>query len=396
MFLFCYYSYEVSKPTSFETEIEDDFFLPPELLEKIVSYLDGRTLLQFKLLSKTCKDIVNNALRYNKLWKQICLEEIPKKYFITLLSKRYDTFIPLDSLSESQYEELYKSWIRWQNNVFNITTIGQHNFLGNEIVKNIICNKRDVMVILSNCTAKFSLLKNQNMSDSYTVKDNKLESNLPYTLMMLNPWPQISEENEEQNIFITCCQKYSNVCPLHNTDRKVHDGSLSRYYIGKLIDVDTSVYTNVCCWVRSLWYEWHSNDTPDIVNGHYCQKLHNTIFTSVIHGLIVSQTPTNCIVVHDIFQNTCVTLCPWMDHKYIGATALYIYTNILFIGTQNGYLLGYRLRCWDDLFNLKHESMFLEIQLNLGQIVKIDIMDYKDIKAIVVTSKTSICWLKVN
>lgn len=395
MFLLCYYSNEVSRPTN-TSEIDYDLCLPPELMEKIVCYLDGRTLLQFKLLSKTCTDIANNALRYNKLWKRICLKEIPKRYFIILLSKHCDTFTPLDSLTESQYEELYKSWILWQSTVLNVTCIGQHNFLDNGMVKNVICNKRDVMLVLSNGTTKFSLLKNQKTTNSYTVKDNTFEPNLPYTLTTLNPWPQISEVNNEPDLFITCCQKYSNVCPLHNTGRKIHDGSLSRYYIGKLIDVDTSVYTNVCCWVRSLWYEWHSNDTPDIVNGHYCQKLHNTIFTSVIHGLIVSQTPTNCIVVHEMFNNTCITLCPWMDHKYIEATALYIYTDILFIGTQNSYLLAYRLRCWDDLFNLKHENMFLEMQLGLGQIIKINIMDYKDIKAIVVASKSSICWLKVN
>lgn len=364
-------------------------------MEKIVCYLDGRTLLQFKLLSKTCYNIASNALRFNKLWKKICLTEIPKKYFITLFNKHFDKFTSLYLLSENEYEKLYKHWLQWQSSVFNVKRIGQHHFLGYDVINKVICHKHDVMVVFSSLTSVFSLLKNLK-EENYVIKNNGLKPRYPGMLIILNPRPETTESNAEQNQYMTCNQKYCNRCPLHSIAYQVHDGNFESKPIGKLIDVDTNIYTNVCCWVRESWYEWHSNDASNVVNGHYCQKLINTIYTSVVHGVIISLSPGNRIVVHDIYKNSCTTIHSWLDRKYVRATALYIYTDILFVGTQNSYLLAYRLQSWDDLIHPKKKNMLLEIKLHIGKIEKIDIMDYKNVKAVIVASTLSIYWLKVN
>lgn len=364
-------------------------------MEKIVYYLDGITLLKFKLLSKTCNDIVKNVLRYNDIWKKICLTEIPNKYLIDLLNKQFNRYISFDSLSEIQYERLYKCWIRWQRSVFNVTCIGEQNFLCLEEIKQVICCKLDVLVVFSNHMCQFSLIKNENKSGNYIIKENKSEIRKPLTLAMLNPKPQTNNDSEEHDLFIYCHQNNSNICPLHNTVDKIHDGNMKGYNIDKLIDVDTNIYINECCWVRETWYEWHSNIKSNIT-GHHCQKLNRTMFTSIIHGVIIGQIHRNSIVFHNVYKNLCITVHSWLYHKYIEATAVYIYANILFIGTQNGYLLAYRLHCWNNLMNLKKEDMLLEARLNIGQIIRLDIMDINNIQAIIVATTASIFWIKLN
>jgi len=101
--------------------------LAPEIIERIVCHLYGRTLLKLKTLSKTCYDIVSTVVRLNKLWKKTCFEEIPNKYLIEVLVKSVDrlirysnlislsTFLTkiLESLTENQCVALYKKWLKW-------------------------------------------------------------------------------------------------------------------------------------------------------------------------------------------------------------------------------------------------------------------------------------------
>lgn len=377
-------------------ETNNTFYLPPEIMEKIICNFDGNTLLKFKSLSSVCTDIANNAMLYNNLWKKICLKEIPKNYFIELLNKHFNTFIPYGSLSEIQYEGLYKHWEQWQNPAFKTTRIGQQDFLGFDKINKIICHKFDVMVIFTKSIYTFTLIKDEKkMENDYVIKENKSELSQPHTFVMLNPRPQTIREGEELNFYITCCLKRLNLCPLHNMVNKIHDGNTRGHYIGKLIDVDTNVYVNACCWVRETWFEWHSHFNTNIINGHHCQKLSNTMYTSVVHGIIIGRINTNNIIVHNIYKDLCLTLNSWMHYKYIGATAVYIYLNILFIGTQNGYLLAYRLHSWDDLINLKEKNILLESKLDIGPIVKLDIMDCENIRAIIVASSSNVLWIKV-
>lgn len=365
-------------------------------MEKIVCHLDGRSLLKFKLLSKACYVIANNAIRYNKLWKKICFNEIPKKYFIDLLNKNFNgTFVQFDSFSELQCERFYKNWLQWQCSVLNTTCIGERNMLCLDEVNQIICNKFDVMVILSNNLNEFSLIKNE--AGRYIVIEKLLDLRQPNTIVILNPHQyHLNGENGSLGPYITLRQNNGiNMCPLHNNYKQIHDGSLRSQVIGKLIDVNFNVYVNACCWVRETYYEYHPGITQNI-NKHFCNKLYGTMYTSVVHGVIVGYTSSNSIVIHNIHNNICITINSWLNQKYIGASALYIYTNTLFIGSKNGYLLAYRLRCWDDLINLKDENLLLETKLNIGRIVKLDIIDFENVKVIIVVSKSRILWIKIN
>jgi hypothetical protein len=379
-----------------QTKKLHDVYLPPELMEKIVCYFDGETLLKFKQLSKTCAKIANNALRYNKLWKTICHHEIPKKYLIDLFTKQCDKNVPFDLLSTAHYETAYKKWLQWQNPDFKITYLGQHDFLGLNGVVKIICHNLDVMVVFTNLMSTFTITKNTISGEYYVLSGYSRMCKLN-TLEVLNPRPEIiDQETEEDDIFISCRENLSNFCPLHNAVNEIHDGIIREHYTGRLVDVDMNVYTNVCCWVRETWYEWHSNNNSKAIKGHLCPHLSILLFTSVIHGLIISRNQVNSILIHEIYKNSCIMAPEWLKNKYSGASAVYMYTNILFVGTLNGYLLAYRLHCMDDLINLKDKNLLLEVKLNIGQINMFDIVDFDDIKAIVVASTKSVLWIKIN
>ncbi|XP_022177714.1 uncharacterized protein LOC111038790 [Myzus persicae] len=385
---------DISKQVN-ETENVREVYLPPEVLEKIVCYFDGETLVKFKRLSKTCHDITTNALRFNKLWKKICYQEIPKKYLIDLLTKQFDSNIPFDLLTDVHYEMAYKKWLEWQNPNFKISRIAQHNFLGLNGVDKIICHKLDVMIVFSNFMYMFSLTKNQNTGD-YDLRTANIEDCKLNTIVVLNPRPTTNQETGEDNTFIECREEHSNVCPLHNTVKVVHDGIRREHYTGKLVDVDMCAYTNVCCWVRETWYEWHSNTNSKAIKGHLCPHLSYLLFTSVVHGLIISRNQVNSILIHGIYKNSCIMASSWLKKKYSGASAIYLYTNILFVGTLNGFLLAYRLHCMDDLINLKDENILLEVKLDIGQITMFDIIDFEDLKALVVASVSTVLWIKIN
>lgn len=388
--------YSVEGPKEvYQMEYNNKFYFPPEIMEKIICNFDGKTLLKYKSLSSVCNDIANNATRYYNPWNKICLKEIPKNYFVELLNKHFSTFVPYESLSEIQYERLYKHWDQWQSTAFNVTRIGQQDFLGLDKIKKIICHKFDVMIVFTRAIYTFTLIKNEEKTKcDYVLKEKKSELSQPHTMVMLNPRPQTIREGEELNLLITCFQQKLNLCPLHVAN--LHDGNNRGHYIGQLIDVDTNIYANACCWVRETWFEWHSHFSTSTINGHHCRKLANTMFTSVVHGINIGRINTNNIVVHNMFKDLCLTVNSWMHYKYVGATAVHIYLNILFIGTQNGRLLAYRLHSWDDLINLKEKNILLSYKLDIGPIVKLDIMDYENMTAIIVASTLNVLWIKVH
>lgn len=394
--MFCTSSDEISKNTN-SLETNNELYLPPELLERIVSYFDGRSLLCFKSLSKTCNEIASNAIRFNKnLWQKICIKEIPRKYIFDMLNKSLDTFTPLDSLTESQYEALYKQWLQWQSPVLNVSRIGEKHFLGSGDIKKIICYKFDVMIEFSFYKRTFSLIKNDEMSEGYDIKENEPKPNIPLTLVLFNPQYQMRKEGEEVDQFTTCYSTGFNECLIHKPNHHRYIRGLNYRYIGTLIDVDYNIYANMCCWIREKWYEWHSDVGLNTLSTHFCDKLKNTIFTSIVHGVVIGWIPKNCIIIHDIHKDTCRIVRVWLDQYYTEATAIYIYGNILFIGTKNGYLLAYKLKCWGDLIKLKQENLLLKMKLCIGQIKKLAIMDFKNVKAIIVASNASVVWIKVN
>lgn len=372
-------------------------------MEKIVSYFDGRTLLIFKSLSETCSAIVSNVQRYNNtLWKQICINEIPKQYLMDLITKHTEEYISLDSLSGIQYEMMYRHWIQWQSTIFNTTQIGEKHFLDHDNITKIICYKFDVLVVFTEYKCVFSLVNNEENAESYIIKKSTPVSCLSNTLVILNPKQNINIKNEngEHNLYTNyhTCHVYSaNKCLLHEIFIRTH----MYYECNKLLDVDINIYANACCWVRSETYELHSYDQlkqihTTTISEHDCKNFISTFYVSVVHGIIINRIRNNCIDINMIYKKSNMTVHSWLNCKYIEATALHIFMNILFVGTKNGYLLAYRLQCLDDLIKLKEKNMLLETKLDLGQIIRIGIMDFKSVSAIVVATVSSVVWIKVN
>lgn len=373
--------------------------LPPEVLEKIVSYLDGKTLLQFKLLSKSSYSVVTNVLRFNKIaWKKFCVNEIAKRYFIELLSKYFVAYSPSDTLSEFQYEQFYKNWLQWQHPVFNVKHIGKKDLVGRGNINTIICYKSIVLVVFSNSMVLLSIEKNEE-TESYVITNKGTRCQRQDSLVVLNPYHNSMRNASPFDIFTTCLQNNVVVCPLHSkNNRRLLNGNFVVNFVGRLIATDFNMYLNLCCWVRESLFEWHSNEnaTHNPTCGHFCNNLGNTMFVSLVHGIIISRMHTNDIVVHDMYNEGCRVIRPWLNNKYTGATAVYIYTDILFIGTQTGYLLAYRLKCWADLQTLDEANMLFEMKLDIGQIVKLDVMNYDNFRAVVVASTSSVLWIKIN
>jgi len=392
------YSIETSEQAN-QTEKTHQFYLPPELMEKIVFYLDGTTLLQFKLLSKSCYSIVTNVLRFHKLWKEICMKEIPKKYFVDMVRKYFITHTTLDSFSDVQYEQLFKNWAQWQRTIFNVKCIGEEHFLGLDEINSIICRKSEVMVVFSNCTSLLSLEENKK-TESYVIVKKGIRPLQPDRLVALNPHQHCTVDGLPLTPHITCCQNIANKCPLHI----MVDMYNTRIYCSnddeRLIDVDFNLLIDLCCWVRKESIEWHSSPSRNLSVAvsciHNCKNLTNTMFTSLSQGIIISRVHINGILYHNIYNNVCEAVRPWLDNKYTGATAVHIYTNVLFIGTQTGYLLAYRLRSWEDLQTLLKTNMLFEMKLDIGQIVKLDVMNFDGFRAIIVASMSSVLWIKIN
>lgn len=389
-----------------QIELNTELYLPPEVMENIVRYLDGKSMLKYISLSETCNAIAINALRNNKtFWKKLCINEIPKKYLTDLINKHFGACISLVTFSEIQCQVIYEHWSTWQNAVFNITQIGRKTFLDKDKINKIICNEFDVLAIFAGHKCVFSLINNEN-TESHTIKINTTEKKLPNTLVILNPQHQTNteydnDENDRYKYYTTFHQYHTNnICPLHHMICDLHHQADTNCRITKIIGVDINIYLNTCCWVREEWYEWHSfdplseNGIKKIV-GRYCANLFNIMFMSVVYGLIISQKPNNCIEIINIYRKVSIPVKSWLNCKYIGASAVYIYMNILFIGTKSGYLLAYRLQCFDDLINLKENNILLETKLDIGEIIKIDIMDFKNLCAIIVASVSSIVWIKV-
>lgn len=360
-------------------EAVTEHYLPSEIIEKIVCHFDGRTMLQFKLSSKKCYAIANNACRHNKLWKKICTEEIPKYHFFNLLRKRLNKFISPESISERQYEGIYKHWLQWQNNAFNKILIGEQHFLGLDDIHIIICDRLDVKVIFKKYMCILSLIKNDKKVSTEKNALDSLEPNMQRKII-LNSKPMI---NEHANMHMTY---YRNGLTMYTAD-EIPGENPEEYYTFQLTSEDKNTFAT------KFWYKKRFNLKANTFN----IKIYKTIDKSIDYGLIFGQTNCDDIQMYEVYKGSCCTIDhPWLDRKYSVATALYIYLNILFIGTQNGYLLAYRLHSWDDMVNLKERNLLLEDHLSIGHIIHLDIMDCMDIKAVVVASTSKVFWIKIN
>jgi len=210
--------------------------LPTEIMEIIISHLDGRTLLKFKTLSKSYYEIVTTSVRLNNIWKNICFKEIPKKYFVDLLNKYVDGLITLDSVTENMYETLYKKWLKWQRTNFNITCIAEYKAMSHEQIGNIISNKFNVLAILGDYSALLSLMEKKDVPNSYIVLKTNKRRFRPLTMVLSPNFRNIfSEEYPKELTYNIYFKHEANVCPIHNA---LHDVNFFHYGLnGALLDV---------------------------------------------------------------------------------------------------------------------------------------------------------------
>lgn len=355
--------------TDFENQLEmfNKVNIPNEILEIIASYFDGKTLLNFKMTSKRCYTIVQYVQRHYKPWKKICLKEIPKTYFIDLLSKHFPKHHSLNTLSESQYEMMYTFWLQWQGTTFIVDCIGIYSFLNNEKIKRIVCIDLSADIFLPNSIYNISLFKDK-------IKEKYLVVDVPKILVHSSNTTEFVVMND---LFL------SELVSSH--DLRIRGGI--KY-------ADNNVYINVSCLVNE--YQYFSPNCASIIPDHWCENLKDTMFLSVVHGVIIGQTTFNCVAIHNMYTGLCTQVKSWLEPKYTAATAVFIYTNILFVGTQNSYLLAYRLQCWDDLINLKKNNILFETRLGLSKIIHINILNYKNDKIVIVSSQSSLKWIKIN
>lgn len=102
--------------------------LPPEIMEKILSYLDGRTLLSCEKASPELLDVVQ-VLASRNVWRKCCDHEIPGKILFQIASKIYPHYERLDYRRD--WRTIYDCWF---NNV--------QSFRGKErITKKNICKE---------------------------------------------------------------------------------------------------------------------------------------------------------------------------------------------------------------------------------------------------------------
>ncbi|KAF2895254.1 hypothetical protein ILUMI_10920 [Ignelater luminosus] len=83
--------------------------LPVEIIERILYYCDGKTLLNAKYVDETWKNIVEFLTQKTQIWKWCCFEEIPQNELVNY-SEKYENYN-----DEDKWLNIYNTWYSWQN-----------------------------------------------------------------------------------------------------------------------------------------------------------------------------------------------------------------------------------------------------------------------------------------
>lgn len=87
-----------------------------EILEKILTFCDGRTLLNALDVDEMFKDRVRYLTLNTDIWQHCCKSEIPKNELEEYIQK----YGNCDKLTRERWLRLYENWIQWQNIDSNI------------------------------------------------------------------------------------------------------------------------------------------------------------------------------------------------------------------------------------------------------------------------------------
>ena len=82
---------------------------PREIVEKILSFSDGVTLLNARFVNSLWKDSVDYLSGHTSIWEYCCLEEIPRDELIEYLAKYQG------GRDDEKYMNIYANWHDWKS-----------------------------------------------------------------------------------------------------------------------------------------------------------------------------------------------------------------------------------------------------------------------------------------
>ena len=100
---------------------------PNEILEKILHYLDGKSLLHVRKVCKRWKILVDHMLqRFNpEQWHWLCLDTIPTNFLIEYLASGHCPRMGMEAEQQDQQLKIDTSWVPWK------TVFKNHQALNN-------------------------------------------------------------------------------------------------------------------------------------------------------------------------------------------------------------------------------------------------------------------------
>jgi len=122
--------------------------LPIEILEKIVSHLDGKTLLGMRRLSSVWKQMIDEFMRRfdNKRWQRHCFETIPTNNLIDYLEVEVPS-MPI-ALDEMYFEKDVEK--KFDFTIFNWERVFRNHQLMRNEKKWVYANKSHLNMALDN------------------------------------------------------------------------------------------------------------------------------------------------------------------------------------------------------------------------------------------------------
>jgi len=81
------------------------------------------------------------------------------------------------------------------------------------------------------------------------------------------------------------------------------------------------------------------------------------VFDAIEHGVLFLGNFTNRVIIFKLDNEDSIHFSFTLDDKYCNVSAVHNYTNIIFIGTQDSYLLAYRINSFYDLVQLTNENL---------------------------------------
>ncbi|XP_071440244.1 uncharacterized protein [Hetaerina americana] len=89
--------------------------LPLEMLEYIMSCMDGQSLIRAKAVCKKWKEVASLFDKKQSHWKMLCYKDISESILLESILKKYPYWQPDNEENEQiNWKELYLAWVHWK------------------------------------------------------------------------------------------------------------------------------------------------------------------------------------------------------------------------------------------------------------------------------------------